>query len=116
MTKAANDYSGMNEEMKAKWIKGLRDGSHKQIIGRLTDGTGFCALGVLADVAGIVHESNHFGNEVFVFDGDEHGSALSVSFMRKHSINEWACEEILTMNDDGKLPFGEIADWIEARL
>ena len=114
--KTANDYSGMNEELKAKWTSALRDGSHQQIRGCLTDGFGFCALGVLADVSGASVVTNGFGTKVFVLDGEEHMGSLSVNFMRKHSIVEWACEEILSMNDDDKLTFTEIADWIETNL
>jgi hypothetical protein len=40
----------MNPEIKAKWVAALRSGQYMQIKGKLTDGKGFCCLGVLCDI------------------------------------------------------------------
>lgn len=37
----------MNAKLKARWVKALRSGKYKQCTGALTDGPGFCCLGVL---------------------------------------------------------------------
>lgn len=40
----------MNAAIKAKWVTALRSGEYQQCTGKLCSGTGFCTLGVLADL------------------------------------------------------------------
>jgi len=47
----------MDPELKQKWLDALRGGDYAQHRGELFDGTsGFCCLGVLADVAGVLDD------------------------------------------------------------
>lgn len=52
----------MNEEVKQKWVEALLSGKYKQVAGKLSDGTGFCCLGVLCELAvkeGVIEPSTH---------------------------------------------------------
>lgn len=40
----------MNKDIKAKWLRALRSGRYRQTKNRLTDGKGFCCLGVLCNL------------------------------------------------------------------
>jgi len=40
----------MDVEIKKLWLEALRSGEYKQAQGLLTDGEGFCCLGVLCDI------------------------------------------------------------------
>ena len=40
----------MNPEIKSRWVAALRSGQYKQIRGGLSDGEGFCCLGVLCNL------------------------------------------------------------------
>ncbi len=88
------------EELKAKWLEALRSGEYKQCQSTLTDGIGFCCLGVLANISEIDSSSPHYlESEV---DGD---IILGGSIQTRLGM----------MNDDGK-NFLEIADYIEANI
>lgn len=41
----------MNEDIKERWVAALESGSYKQVDGMLSDGDGFCCLGVLCEIA-----------------------------------------------------------------
>jgi hypothetical protein len=43
----------MDQELKKKWIAGMESGEYKHCTGYLKSGDCHCALGVLADVAGL---------------------------------------------------------------
>lgn len=41
----------MKNEIKERWISALESGSYQQTTGKLTNGDGFCCLGVLCEIA-----------------------------------------------------------------
>lgn len=43
----------MDEAVKAKWVSALKSGQYVQTKGKLTDGHGFCCLGVLCNLYGL---------------------------------------------------------------
>lgn len=112
----------MEQGMKSQWVEALRSGKYKQCQGQLCDGTGYCCLGVLIDVAtpgswivdydslskgienGIYGNTEDFMPEPKLFD-----AMLGVA---NEVINY---ERLAGMNDNGS-NFSEIADYIEENL
>jgi hypothetical protein len=110
----------MNPEYKAKWIAALNSGQYKQTTERLCDSDGYCCLGVLAnivdptawrdsddpDVEGFgVKTWNDLSSDL---DSGEISDALDLSWENQNKL--------ISLNDDERLSFREIADWIEANL
>lgn len=103
----------MNPEIKAKWVEALRSGRYEQTSGRLKDGDAFCCIGVLCDVypEGFWDESDYFicgHNKAQSSLTDALNSEIGLSFADEGIL--------LRMNDDYRMPFHYIADWIEANL
>jgi hypothetical protein len=98
----------MDAELKAKWVKALRSGEFEQCRGDLSDGIGFCCIGVGYQLTG------HDCDEVIESD-DPTGVAAQ-------AIGLSPTEEgvLVRMNDgDEKMrphAFSEIADYIERNL
>lgn len=95
----------MDVELKAKWVAALRSGEYQQITGQLRGGGGYCCLGVFCIVAGLPISDNGISVETTAPDCyqpivDLIGTQLSIL---------WA-------KNDNRVPFPEIADWIEANL
>lgn len=91
----------MNPEIKAQWIAALRSGSYDQCIGRLTDGTGYCCLGVLREITGLPPSKD---TELL-----DYTPAFKIGL-------RFETQETLSRMNDGGLTFAEIADHIEATL
>lgn len=100
----------MNRELKAKWLVALRSGEYQQGRGQLWDKhtNKFCCLGVLAKIAGVP---------------DDNIQRCATLFGAKNSglLGEDASSGILhrkleVMNDDDRLSFSQIADWIEKNV
>ena len=58
----------MKKEVADEWIKALRSGDYNQTKESLSDGDGFCCLGVLCDISGLgswndYGDSTHYGTE-----------------------------------------------------
>lgn len=110
----------MNPELKKKWLRALRGDYYHQTRGALMSrySGGFCCLGVLADVAGVLDRES----------GCVRGA--------EHDLGNWPREEVpypfpsfdkdgfvadteavlIGLNDDERKSFDEIADWIEENL
>ena len=99
----------MDPETKARWVEALRSGKYTQTTRCLRDGTGFCCIGVLADVVGVEWEKQVWqdGEAFFEMGGDEPVRAVGVPVPTQAAL--------VAMNDHGK-SFAEIADYIEANL
>lgn len=115
----------MREEIKAKWVAALRSGEYKQGIGRLRydtdDGTSYCCLGVLCDLAekeGITRL--HLGEEESYAHYDDDADLLPPSVMRWAGLDDSDTEirgyELTYYNDESQFSFNEIADLIEENL
>ena len=134
--------SRMNPEIKAAWVQWLRDNANKQGTGRLKREGKFCCLGglcELAKAAGVVRaELVLTGEEVFryvSFEDDEDFSkdvlprAVAVwaglpasdrnPVVKARESNTNLPEEevtLVTLNDNWRLNFNQIADLIEQQL
>lgn len=113
----------MDAKLKAKWIKALRGGAYRKTTGMLANdrGTGFCCLGVLADIQGCEwmpdEESNGLvpiskaGRKPWVqFSGVALPSSRSGGLPREKQ------KTLMIMNDNQGASFKKIADYIEAEL
>ncbi len=105
----------MNAEVKAKWVAALRSGEYKQATGALSEGNGFCCLGVLCDLS--AKEGRGAWNHV-AFEIDTRRAMA----MPPAPVAAWAglsgedMDRIATMNDDDGCSFVEIADHIDRNL
>ena len=99
----------MNKEIKAKWIAALRRGEYPQTRGKLTDGEGYCCLGVLAKIQGAPVEELVQKSTSLDYEGRNYRAGLS----RKD------CALLAEMNDgDGCEPksFDHIARYVQAMV
>lgn len=113
-----------DKEFKQKWINALRSGEYPQSHGTLRDKDGFCCLGVGCAVAGM---------EVLIkpirppskaeADVVEKWKAEYQKWMKIDEANYlWIASQgvpncdLWVMNDERRMSFPEIADWIEANL
>ncbi len=95
------------QELKTEWIAALRSGEYKQCKNKLTDGVGYCCLGVLCDIKNVCSDDTYV-----IIDP----SGVIPEFLQGSAMENAEVVGMLTgMNDDGT-PFSEIADWIEQNL
>lgn len=102
----------MPKDLKDKWLAALRSGEYKQCKGTLSDGEGYCCLGVLQMVAdGRVERFNGVPEAVPTISwyGRHHIGILDD--LRAFSLKD-GCRALAEMNDGG-LSFKEVADAIE---
>lgn len=104
----------MNPEAKELWLAALRSGKFKQSRGTMRSRSGYCCLGVLAEVMGVPPAKKGSQRFDFAQRGQHNvGSYPPVNFQGI----DWENRHFLVdMNDDEKKTFPEIADWIEANL
>lgn len=95
------------------WLVDLRSGQFKQGPRRLcrkdpVDGEKtYCCLGVLGERMDLLHEAN---------DGDIIAEGQDDEYLPYGLIDELTQQELSQLNDDERLPFPEIADYIEKNL
>lgn len=93
----------MDPELKKKWVEALRSGRYKQgteMLRSLDDE--FCCLGVLCEVAGLKAGKT---DDMYEYEGSAARAPL------RFAVDQY---ELIELND--RMPFSEIADWIEANL
>ena len=101
---------------RAKWVKALRSGEYRQAKSVLTDGRGFCCLGVACEISGLGHWDGEFEWEYHAGDTQE------TAFL-PFEVKEWlglrtdagdfAGGSLAQINDYGK-KFTTIAKIIES--
>lgn len=94
----------MDAELKRKWIAALRSGEWKQCRERLTDGEGYCCLGVLHKIL--------TGEEPPWLWGDK---GQGIEKPKQINLKPLSIKHLSDRNDEGQ-SFSEIADYIEANL
>lgn len=100
-----NKVDALDPRDKAKWLEALRSGKYIQHHGNLCDGrdlicsTKFCCIGVGAVVVGL---------ELF-----EQQTWLAIERL---GLSDKSGQKLIDMNDEKKIPFDQIADWIERNL
>lgn len=87
----------MIPSIKEKWLIALRSGKFKQGFGRMEENGAFCPIGVLAQVT------------------------TNKPMIPYYIRDQWGLEmhqlcEVAVLNDELKLSFEHIADWVEANL
>lgn len=101
----------MKKSLRDAWVKALRSGQFKQTTGRLVKHEGYCCLGVLCEVSGVVYDKSAH---------DLDGAVVSLYNAGFGDLGDNDCgtkqERLISMNDDEKLGFPEIADYIEANI
>ena len=104
----------MDKEIKAQWLKALRSGAYQQTRGRLKDLDGYCCLGVLCD---ILQPELWVEEEVGKFSMQNFVGVLPSDVRHKADIpGDGSTGKLMGMNDQDKLSFDEISDWIEENL
>ena len=104
----------MEKELKDKWLGALRSGEFAQTTGTLRRDNAYCCLGVLLSVSGKGTWDAQF------YEMDEEGAKLKGAlgsvgvsiFGIPHDIQY----KLVSMNDNEKRTFAEIADYIETAL
>ncbi len=106
----------INKEVIKRWIKALRSGDYKQIIGTLRHDDKFCATGVLCDL-----HAKEYGIEWKIREMLRSDLYFSASTWPPDEVLRWAglnnaqTQVIASWNDDGT-SFKEIATHIESSL
>jgi len=116
----------MKKELFNKWIKALKSGKYKQTTDELIkldgdkeitehgvcEGMNYCAIGVLAHVAGIKIEVE---DDAVAFDGEyvDSNHELDGKGLSKVGLDEEVQEKVIDLNDDKGLSFKRIAAWLE---
>lgn len=111
----------MQGELKAKWVEALRSGKYQQCRGGLHDGTGFCCLGVIADLVRgedrWVPNTGPASKEKFRLEQKHPRNVAASDFYTPiEELIGRGRNEFVTMNDDQGRTFTEIADYIEANI
>lgn len=100
----------MNAELKQQWVEALRSGKYQQGVGRLRTKDGeYCCLGVLGCIMKLSFDE--LGCR-FIDKMDETTS----SEYPQLPINRIDQNHLISMNDDDKASFSEIADYVEEHL
>lgn len=111
----------MESTIKQKWVKALRSGKYKQGRGMLRNNDNeFCCLGVLCDLFDqsrwIKRENGYSYKYGKGLSKGYASSNLPEDIFKKIGLS-WYQEDILiNMNDNRRMSFDEIADWIEERV
>lgn len=107
----------MDAELKAKWIAALRSGSYRQGTGQLRSRDDrFCCLGVLCQVAPNVMWSHAGGRYEACLDDGSSATELPFSLQQSAGLSDDHERKLISMNDDDRKSFAEIADHIEKNL
>jgi hypothetical protein len=103
----------MDAELKKKWVEALRSGEYCQTREVLTDGAGFCCLGVLCEVQGI--KKSDLGHYFYAGELVNDLGATDDDTFQVGGLTAQRRDKLAGMNDNGQ-SFEEIADWIEENL
>ena len=109
----------MNRKTKTAWVRALRSGKYRQGAGALRNrDSEFCCLGVLCHISPLVKIKQHAGDfDVTYTDGASVSSSKIPSWYRERlGITRDEQDALVSLNDEDKAPFDEIADWIEVNL
>src|SRR3954468_6246696 len=104
----------MDQIIKQKWVEALRSGEYKQTQNYLKDPTGYCCLGVLAEVCGMkiisgdTEESSNYFNAIEI-----DGKGKDYQPLRDLIGNEAEVQNLIDMNDSDDYNFNEIANYVE---
>jgi hypothetical protein len=118
----------MNPDVKAKWLEALRSGKYRQgggflkINGKNGAEDRFCCLGVLCELAveaGVTERLSEGYETRYGVSGDDTNTAVLPGHVRQwagldsHAGSYGNGDRSLTGDNDGGVPFNDIADIIE---
>ena len=110
----------MIPEVKEAWVEALRSDDYAQTRGYLcrddleslhNGNEGYCCLGVLCDVLGVFQKN---GRVVFMGESSYTNRPYTLRHKLGLSLNDE--KGLITLNDQKRADFDEIADYIEANL
>jgi hypothetical protein len=127
----------MDATVKKQWVDALRSGKYRQGFGALRKGLGldndqYCCLGVLCEVAGL-SSNRPLGDDAYIYAFEKDKGLLTsyncsntclpgtlaekLELMRVPTVHIDGFDvSLVTLNDDRKMSFKQIADIIEAQL
>lgn len=101
----------MDPEVRAKWTAALRSGEYEQGTGTLRDANDrYCCLGVLCDVAGMNWSAMQEEGVYMVEGCYDYPPAELIESVK---LTDDRVQTLVSLNDDTRAPFTEIADYIE---
>ena len=103
----------MDSEIKQNWIDALRSGDYRQGFEHLCLEGRYCCLGVLASVLPDEEVIFEHGAVGYV-DGRE--DKLSLRLLAKVGMTSNTQNVLMEMNDDRRMDFEDISNWIEDNL
>jgi len=110
----------MNKLIKNRWIEALRSGQFPQGYEALQANGKFCCLGVVCELVkgeialivhpdlladGVVQYGNFYETGMLPFEVEDYVN-----------LGKTRQEQLINMNDEERIGFDEIADWIEKNL
>jgi hypothetical protein len=112
----------VKEDIKKDWVDALRSGKYKQVQGYLHKADGYCCLGVLCDVMGVL-SSDHLQTKLekdtevhsYFYKDSKMTEDLSREFMLEVGLSPDEADTLMAMNDASD-SFIVIADHIEKYL
>lgn len=108
-------YGKLDPEFKARWVEALESDRYEQGQSALkTHSDKFCCLGVAADLK----DPDGWYEAACNIEHYWAGGCLSLrdNARKEISLSRDAQNELIRMNDDGKMTFTEIAKWIKENL
>ncbi len=94
----------------AKWIDALESGEYKQCRNELTNGEGFCCLGVACEIDDAVQKQVSVHGIRYLFNGFYQGNSLPSGYDRELGLQGSDSENVLVrLNDHEEKSFKEIA-------
>ncbi len=101
----------MTKAQRDAWVEALRSGKYKQGRDHLRTGDAYCCLGVLCDLLAPDLWTELGNTGLFYHDRQSELPRGEPGGLKKAFQNQ-----IAKLNDDEKLSFNEIAEWIEANV
>lgn len=93
----------MNHETKTRWLAALESGEYQQCSGTLSNGSGYCCLGVLAKIEGATFTPNPDDTECAAYIGerrvDEGYIMLTDDFAAQHGLTDNGMCLLAALND-----------------
>ncbi len=127
-TKKKITYPKLRKAFKTKWLKALRSGEFQQEYGQLRTRTfandnAYCCLGVACEVVGGAYSTiapfppNKVLDKMFVGNGAAiRTEASQIDVYSAKAARTNVLTKLAHMNDESKLSFKSIANWIEKNL
>lgn len=111
----------MNEAVKKKWLQALRSGEYEQGFYFLYKDDSFCCLGVLCDLYLTEHKKkwDKINNPIKTIDEEKKllpESVIKWAGLQEKSPKLFNGNSLISINDDRRLKFDQIADLIEAEM